>query len=89
MGPGERTRLADDAGALRSVRQMPVSAPCIHPELATTSPEAQGMWVSEICKQAGVNYNNGKNTVTYVGAAFFQEPEQKKTGEKGANSSID
>ena len=49
--------------------------PCIHPELATTSPEAQGMWVSEICKQAGVNYNSGKNTVTYVGAVFFQEPE--------------
>lgn len=47
--------------------------PCLHPERCKSSPEGQGMWVSEICKQAGVRYNNGQNSVTYVGVAFFEE----------------
>ena len=47
--------------------------PCVNPGRATTSPEAQGMWVSEICRQASVGYNNGKDTITFVGLIFFDE----------------
>ena len=45
--------------------------PCVHPELAHTSPEACGIFVSETAKRAGLKYINGKNTVTYFSMILF------------------
>lgn len=47
--------------------------PCRHPDLAITSLEAYGIYVSEIAKQGGLKYINGKNTVTYFGMLLFNE----------------
>lgn len=40
-------------------------APCRFPEKAVPSVEACGINVVELAKKAGINYNNGENTVTY------------------------
>lgn len=43
-------------------------APCRFPERSHGSLEGYGIFVSELAKQAGINYINGPNTVTYFGA---------------------
>jgi predicted metal-binding protein len=45
--------------------------PCRHPDLAITSLEAYGMYVSKIAEQGGMKYINGQNTVTYFGMILF------------------
>jgi len=45
--------------------------PCRNPGEAASSVEAYGMDVLSLQKSAGVPYNNGKNTVTYVGLILF------------------
>ena len=45
--------------------------PCRFPEKAMPSLEAYGINVSELAKSAGMNYINGRNTVTYFGAVLF------------------
>jgi predicted metal-binding protein len=47
--------------------------PCRHPDRALSSLEAYGMIVVELQKTAGLPYNNGKNTVTYVGMILFDK----------------
>lgn len=44
--------------------------PCRNPEDALLSVEACGIDVMEMLQNNGLSYNNGKNTVTYVGALF-------------------
>jgi len=45
--------------------------PCRNPKNAIISVEACGIDVMEMVKENGLMYNNGPNTVTYVGALFF------------------
>lgn len=45
---------------------------CRFPELAISSLEAHGIAVSELAGVCGLNYINGKNTVTFFGAIFFK-----------------
>ena len=45
--------------------------PCRFPEKAMPSLEAYGINVSDLAKNAGMNYINGQNTVTYFGAVLF------------------
>jgi hypothetical protein len=45
--------------------------PCRFPEKAISSVEACGIDVMSLSKSAGVRYNNGKNTVTYIGAVLY------------------
>jgi predicted metal-binding protein len=47
--------------------------PCRFPEQLHHSIEGYGILVSELAKQAGVNYNNGDNSITYFGALLFNE----------------
>jgi predicted metal-binding protein len=47
--------------------------PCRNPDQAVASVEAYGMNVLSLQKSAGVPYNNGKNTVTYVGLILFDK----------------
>ncbi len=42
-------------------------APCRFPDQATSSMEGYGMLVSETCKDNGIPYHYGANTLTYVG----------------------
>jgi predicted metal-binding protein len=45
----------------------PEGKPCRFPEKAFPSLEACGIDVVRLSRDAGVRYNNGKNTVTYIG----------------------
>lgn len=47
--------------------------PCRFPELVHHSISSYGLYVAELAKAAGVNYNNGKATVTYLGALMVKE----------------
>ena len=45
--------------------------PCRNPDRAVSSVEAYGINVMALQKSAGLSYNNGKNSVTYVGLILF------------------
>lgn len=45
----------------------PENKPCRHPELALSSVEAFGIDVNRLLTTAGLKYNNGAATVSYVG----------------------
>ena len=45
--------------------------PCVFPEKKIGSIEAAGINVSELSKSAGIQYNNGPNTVTYFSMALM------------------
>lgn len=45
--------------------------PCRNPDEAVASLEAYGMYVAKMAELCGMNYINGKNTVTYFGAFLF------------------
>ena len=49
-------------------------APCRFPDKVHGSLEGYGILVSDLAKLAGVKYYNGKDTVTFFGAALFNEP---------------
>ncbi len=45
--------------------------PCRNPEEAYPSLESHGIYVSDLAARAGMNYINGKDTVTYFGAVLY------------------
>ena len=47
--------------------------PCRFPELVHHSISSYGLYVAELAKTAGIHYNNGKATVTYLGALMVKE----------------
>jgi len=47
--------------------------PCIFPDHAIASLEAHGIFVTNLAECSGMQYINGKNTVTYFGAIFLKE----------------
>jgi predicted metal-binding protein len=47
-------------------------APCRFPEKMTSSMEAFGMFVSEVCMKNDLPYYYGENTLTYVGCVLFK-----------------
>jgi len=44
---------------------------CRFPDKTFPSVEACGIDVMSLCKEVGVNYNNGKNTITYIGILLY------------------
>lgn len=46
-------------------------APCIFPDRLYHAIEGYGFQVGQLAEQAGVRYNNGRNTITYFGALLF------------------
>ena len=48
-------------------------APCRFPDKMHSSIEGYGMYVSAIAKKAGIKYDNGEGTVTYLGLILFNE----------------
>jgi predicted metal-binding protein len=51
----------------------PDGQPCRYPDRALPSIESYGINVNPMLENAGLHYNNGKNTVSYVGMIFFKE----------------
>ncbi|MBW2367354.1 MAG: DUF2284 domain-containing protein [Deltaproteobacteria bacterium] len=49
----------------------PEGEPCQRPEDALVSLEASGIDVVRLMSENGMKYNNGANTVTYIGAVMF------------------
>ena len=45
--------------------------PCVHPDKAYPSVEACGIDVMSLSKDTGIKYNNGTNTVTYLGLVLY------------------
>ena len=46
-------------------------SPCRFPDKLYPSMEACGLFVSRICKQCGMTYNNGPGTITYFSCILF------------------
>lgn len=53
-------------------------APCRFPELAIPSMEAYGLFVSKVCKESGMKYYYGVNTISYTSCILLNIEE---TGE--------
>lgn len=49
------------------------NAPCRHPDEAMTSMEAYGLFVSRVCEESGIPYNNGPQTITYTSCYLLNE----------------
>ncbi len=45
--------------------------PCRHPDNMLISMEASGLFVTQVCEDNSVNYNHGKNTITYTSCCLF------------------
>jgi predicted metal-binding protein len=58
------------------------NTPCRFPERLHHSIEGYGILVSELAKKAGVNYNNGENTITYFGSLLFNDTDISEVKEK-------
>lgn len=71
--PGERF-LVLGAGACRLCQTCSYQEekPCQHPEDAIISVEAYGIDVMKMMAENRMKYNNGANTVTYVGGVFWR-----------------
>ena len=46
-------------------------SPCRFPDDSYSSMEAYGLWVSEVCRKSDMEYNYGKNTLTYVSCVLY------------------
>ncbi len=69
----EKTILILGAGACRLCERCALldNEDCRLPNEAFPSLEACGIDVMALSKRVGIKYNNGKNTVTYIGAVLF------------------
>jgi len=47
-------------------------APCRFPDRMMTSMEASGLLVNQVCRDSGIPYYYGKNTVTYTSAVLLR-----------------
>lgn len=66
--------LALTAGACTLCRRCTCpSAPCRYPARRLSSMEAYGLWVSDICRQSGLEYNYGARTMTYTACVLCLE----------------
>ena len=57
-------------------------APCRFPDQLHPALEGMGLYVYKLAEQAGMNYINGKNTVTYFGGLLFHEEDTAVPGNK-------
>ncbi|MFV0435873.1 MAG: DUF2284 domain-containing protein [Desulfopila sp.] len=60
-----------------------VQEPCRFPDKAIVSLEAFGVDVMRMMAEQGLKYNNGVNTVTYIGGIFYcSDPAAANAGDK-------
>ncbi len=70
-GLGNGFLLLANGGCLRCEKCTYPDSPCIMPEKLFPAFEGHGIVVAEVAKLAGINYINGKDTVTYLGMLLF------------------
>lgn len=59
------------AGGCRVCKQCAYPEPCRHPESAVSSMEGYGLFVTQVCRDAGVDYYHGEKTVTYTACVLI------------------
>ena len=64
------------AGGCRVCKTCAYPEPCRFPEKAMASMEGYGLFVTEVCREAGIPYYHGERTVTYTGCVLFGKEEQ-------------
>lgn len=70
---GQRHLLLSNEGCTRCEKCTYPDKPCRMPEWLFPSVEGYGINVSELAADAKIAYNNGVNTVTYLGVLLFEE----------------
>lgn len=60
------------AGGCRVCKQCAYPEPCRFPEKAMPSMEGYGLFVTQVCRDAGVAYHHGERTVTYTACILMK-----------------
>ncbi|MEI7898714.1 MAG: DUF2284 domain-containing protein [bacterium] len=71
LPPGEKLMLSAGACSACETCTYPAGEPCRLPEQAMASLESYGIDVARLIASSGLSYNNGPNTVSYVGLILF------------------
>jgi predicted metal-binding protein len=71
LPPGEKLALSAGACSICETCTYPDGEPCRLPEKAMASLESYGIDVAQLIASSGLSYNNGPNTVSYVGVILF------------------
>ena len=59
------------AGGCRVCKQCAYPAPCRFPDQAISSMEGYGLFVTQVCRDAGIPYHHGDRTITYTACVLF------------------
>ena len=59
------------AGGCRVCRQCSYPEPCRFPGKAVSSMEGYGLFVTQVCRDAGIPYHHGDRTITYTACVLF------------------
>ena len=60
------------AGGCRVCKQCAYPEPCRCPEKAVSSMEGYGLFVTQVCRDAGVPYHHGERTITYTACILIE-----------------
>lgn len=60
------------AGGCRVCKQCAYPAPCRFPDQAISSMEGYGLFVTQVCRDAGVAYHHGEKTITYTACILIE-----------------
>lgn len=59
------------AGGCRICKQCAYPDPCRFPDKAVSSMEGYGLFVTQVCRDAGIAYHHGDKTITYTACVLF------------------
>lgn len=59
------------SGGCRICAQCAWPEPCRFPDLACSSMEGYGLFVTEVCRACGLPYHHGEHTITYTACVLF------------------
>ena len=60
------------AGGCRVCTQCAYPDPCRYPEKAISSMEGYGLFVTQVCRDAGIPYHHGDKTITFTACILFE-----------------
>ena len=60
------------AGGCRVCRQCSYPEPCRFPDKAISSMEGYGLFVTQVCRNAGIPYHHGDRTITYTACVLIK-----------------
>ncbi len=60
------------AGGCRICRPCAYPEPCRFPEKSVSSMEGYGLFVTQVCRDAGIPYHYGEKTITYTACILFE-----------------